>query len=173
MKKLFLLLAAAALSLVPATSMGIDSIKILPTPVKLDSSREVNKGNANVETKEIAYTVKVTSSSFSEVTDTTVKYNIFYEVSELGRKGDPDIKLSTGSHLIPSLLTNKSVEFETDRIKLEKTTLDSGWYFGNGASSKTRDKVVGVWFKAFDSTGKQIGEYINPTTLSNKQKWKD
>lgn len=172
MQKLFILLAAV-LSLLPAASMGIDSIKILATPVKLDSSREVNNANANVETKEIAYTVKVTSSSFSELTDVTVKYNIFYQVMELGSKSDPDIKLSAGAHKFPSLLTNRPVEFETDPIKLEKASLDPGWHFTDGAAAKTRDKVVGVWFKAFDSTGKLIGEYINPTTLSNKQKWRD
>jgi hypothetical protein len=56
---------------------------------------------------------------------------------------------------------------------LDKASLDAGWYFANGASAKSRDKVVGIWFKAFDSAGKQIGEYINPTTLTKKQKWKE
>lgn len=172
MQRPILLLAATVLSLLPVASMGIDSVKILPTPVKLDSSKSRANDRA-IESKDIAYTVVVTSTAFSELTDVTVKYNIFYQVMELGSKGDPDIKLSAGDHKFPSLLTNKPVEFETDPIKLEKASLDAGWHFGNGASARTRDKVVGVWFKAFDSTGKQVGEYINPTTLSNKQKWKD
>lgn len=172
MKNLFILSAAAVLALIPATSLAIDDIHILPTPKKLDASRS-NKGNTNVESKDIAYSVKVTSSSFKEVTNVTVKYNIFYQVTELGQKGDSDIKLCSGSHTIPSLLTNKAVEFETDPIKLEKASLDAGWYFANGASARSRDKVVGVWFKAFDSTGKQIGEYTNPSSVSTKQKWKD
>jgi hypothetical protein len=115
----------------------------------------------------------VKSSAFKEVTNVTVKYNIFYQVMELGSKGDPEIKLSAGSHTFPSLLTNKAVEFETDPIKLEKASLDPGWYYSNGASSRAQDKVVGVWFKAFDSTGKKIGEYTNPASVSQKQKWKD
>jgi len=173
MKNPFILSVAAALALIPLTSLAIDEIHILPSPVKLDSSKKNNKGNTNVESKDIAYSVKVTSSSFKEVTDVTVKYNIYYQVMELGQKGDPDIKLCSGSHTIPSLLTNKAVEFETDPIKLEKASLDAGWYFANGASAKSRDKVVGVWFKAFDSTGKQIGEYTNPSSVATKQKWKD
>lgn len=172
MQKLFILLAAA-LSLLPVASMGIDSVKILPTPVKLDSSKSRTNDRASIESKDIAYTVVVTSTAFSELMDVTVKYNIFYQVMELGSKSDPDIKVSAGDHKFPSLLTNRPVEFETDAIKLEKATLDPGWHFVDGASAKTRDKVVGVWFKAFDSTGKQVGEYINPTTLSNKQKWRD
>ena len=173
MKMRFLLLAATGLALLPATSPSFDDIHILPSLIKLDSSKKHNKDNTNVESKDIAYTVRVTSSAFKEVTGVTVKYNIFYQVAELGSKADPDIKVSAGSHAIPSLLTNKPVEFETDPIKLGKASLDPGWSFGNGASAITQDKVVGVWFKAFDSAGKQIGEYINPESVAKKQKWKD
>jgi hypothetical protein len=173
MKMRFLLLAAIGLALLPATSPAFDDIHILPSRIKLDSSKNHNKDNTNVESKDIAYSVKVTSSSFKELANVTVKYNIFYQVVELGSKGEPDIKLSSGSHTIPSLLTNKPVEFETDPIKLAKASLDPGWSFGNGASASAQDKVVGVWLKAFDSTGKQIGEYINPESVSKKQKWKD
>jgi hypothetical protein len=172
MKTLPLLLSALLLVGV-AESRALDDIKILPTPVKLDSVRETGKGNTNIESKKIAYTVKVTSSSFSEIQNVAVKYNIFYQVSELGQKGDPEVKVSAGSHTFPSLLTNRPQEFETDPIRLDKASLDAGWYFANGASAKSRDKVVGVWFKAFDSTGKKIGEYINPSTLTNKRKWKE
>ncbi|MFA7345567.1 MAG: hypothetical protein WC003_14800 [Terrimicrobiaceae bacterium] len=173
MKNLLVLSAAIALALIPATSLALDEIRMLPTPVKLASTRGNTKSNTNVESKDIAYSVKVTSSSFKELTDVTVKYNIFYEVVELGSTGEPDIQCRSGSHTIPSLLTNKAVEFETDPIKLEKASLDAGWYFANGASARARDKVVGVWFKAFDSAGKQIGEYTNPSSVATKRKWKD
>jgi len=176
MKNLFVLSTAIVLSLLPATSLAFDAIQtiqILPSRTKLDSSKTRGKNNTTVESKDIAYTVRVTSSSFKEVTDVTVKYNIYYQVAELGSKSDPDIKVSAGSHTIPSLLTNKPVEFETDPIKLTKASLDPGWYFANKASANAQDKVVGVWFKAFDSAGKQIGEYTNPEAVSKKQKWKD
>ena len=167
---------AIALTLLPATSLGFDdvqTVQILPSRTKLDSSKNRSRNNTTVESKDIAYTVKVNSSAFQELADVTVKYNIFYQVVELGSKGDPDIKLSVGSHTIPRLLTNKPVEFETDPIKLTKASLDPGWHFVNKASANVQDKVVGVWFKAFDSTGKQIGEYTNPSSVSQKQKWKD
>ena len=88
--------------------------------------------------------------------------------SSVGLQG----KVSTLNRAV-ALLGNKAVEFETDPIKLEKASLDPGWYYANGASSRAQDKVVGVWFKAFDSTGKQIGEYTNPASVAQKQKWKD
>jgi len=173
MKRRFLLLAAIGLFLLPATSRAFDDVQIMPSRTKLDSSKNRNKGSINSESKDIAYTVKVTSSSFKELTNVTVKYKIFYQVAELGSKSGPEIKLSAGSHAIPSLLTNKPVEFETDAIKLEKTSLDPGWHFVNGASTSAQDKVVGLWFKAFDSTGKQIGEYCSLNSATKNKKWED
>jgi len=173
MKTCFLFLLALGLTLFPATSRAFDDVQITASRTKLDSSRNRNKGNTTVESKDIAYTVKVNSSSFKELTNVTVKYKIYYQVVELGNKSDPDIKLSAGSHTIPSLLTNKPVEFETDAIKLEKASLDPGWYFTNGANGRAQDKVVGLWFKAFDSTGKQIGEYCNLNSATKNKKWED
>lgn len=156
-----------------AGAAAFDDIQILPTRNKLDSSTSRGEKNTTVQSKEIAYTVKVTSHAFKELANITVKYNIFYEASQLGSTAAPEIKVSAGSHVFPSLLTNKPDEFQTEPVKLEKAALDAGWYYKNGGTTMAKDKVVGVWFKAFDSTGKQIGEYANPTTVSTKQKWKD
>ncbi len=166
-------MAAGLLLLGGGEAIAADEIQILPSRTKLDSSKEREGGNTSTESKQIAYTVKVTSNSFKDVADVTIKYNIFYEVTQLGSTAEPEVKVSKGSHVLPILLTNKPVEFQTDSIKLEKASLDGNWYFSSGASSQAKDKVAGLWFKAFDSTGKQIGEYINPSTLSKKQKWKD
>lgn len=163
---------AAIVALATTTSLAIDDIHILPSRIKLDSSKN-NTGNTNVESTDIAYSVEVNSSSFKELTGVTVKYNIFYEIVRVGAKGESDVKLSAGSHTFPSLLTNKAVKFETEPIKLAKSSLDAGWFYTNGASAKASDRVVGVWFKAFDSTGKQIGEYVNPASVTTKRKWKD
>ena len=161
------------MALIPAASLAMDEIQMLPTRVKLDSSKSNNKSHVNVESKDIAYSVKVTSTFFKDVENVTVKYNIYYQVMEIGNKGEPDIKLSAGSHTFPSIPSGKAVEFETEPIKLEKAALDPGWYYKNGAAARAQDKVVGIWMKAFDSTGKQIGEYTNPSSVGQKQKWKD
>ena len=173
MKTCFLFLAAIGLTLLPATSLALDDVQIMPSRTKLNSSKNHSRGDTSSESKDIAYTVKVNSSSFKELTNVTVKYKIYYQVAELGSKSDPELKLSAGSHTIPSLLTNKPVEFETDAIKLEKAALDPGWRFANGASTVAQDKVVGLWFKAFDSTGKQIGEYCSLNSTAKNKKWED
>lgn len=170
MKSILPLVFLAVFSL---SAAAFDQITILPTRKKLTEDKGKNKGNTTIQSQEIAYDVKVTSKAFEELKGVTIKYNIFYEIAQPGVKGDGEVKTSSGSHTIPSLLTNKPVEFATVGIKLEKSTLDPGWYYGGGASAISKDKVVGIWFKAFDADGKLIGAYINPTTASKKFEWKE
>lgn len=153
--------------------LGADDIQMLPTRLKLDSSKSREGTATSVESKEIAYSVKVTNRAFKELPGVVVKYNIFYQNAELGSTAKPETLVAAGSHVFSTLASNKAVEFQTDPIKLEKTSLDRGWYFASGAAGQARDKVVGVWLKAFDAAGKQIGEYANPSTVTTKQKWKD
>lgn len=171
MKHIFSLLLLTVFSM---AASALDDVTMLPTRKKLAEDEKHNsRQSATVESKEIAYDVKVTSKAFKELVGVTIKYNIFYEVAQPGVKGDGEIKASSGSHVIPSLLTNKPVEFTTDSIKLEKSSLDGNYYYSSGASAVAKDKVVGLWFKAIDADGKLIGTYVNPTSILQKQKWKE
>ena len=152
--------------------LAFDDIEMLPTRLKLDSSKS-RDSNSTTRSTEIAYSVAVSSRAFKELQNVTVKYNIYYADSQLGSSAEPAIRTSSGSHVFPSLLTNKEQTFSTKPIKLESASLDGGWYFTSGASNLSKDKVVGIWLKAFDSAGKQIGEYVNPSSVPKKRTWKD
>jgi len=170
MKKILVCIALmACLTGAPA----LDDIQILPTRKKLDEDKARTGSNSSVQSTQIAYSVKVTSRAFKELQNVTVKYNIFYEDSQLGSTAKPEIKTASGSQAFPSLLTNKPVEFETSAIQLDKAALDGGWYYMDGGKSVSKDKVVGLWFKAFNAEGKQIAEYANPPSVTQKRKWKE
>ncbi len=166
------LLALFVLSSVSA-SWAIDDVQILPTRKKLDENSGRGEKNSSEKSKQIIYSIKVTNSAFKELQNTTVKYNIFYEDAELGSNSKPEVKIVAGASSFPSLLPNKPVDFETDAIQLGQAALDGGWYFKNGAKAVAKDKVVGVWIRAFDEAGKQIGQYSNPSSVTTKQKWKE
>jgi len=172
MKKLTCLALTAVFSTL-AVSSAIDDVQMLPTRKKLDEDKAKSSDHTSVKSKQIIYSVKVNSRSFKELTNVTIKYNIYYEVNQLGSTAKPEVKSASGSHSLESLLTNKPVEFDTTAIQLSQSTLDGGWYFGNGADATAKDKVVGLWFKAFDAEGKLIGEYTNPSSVTTKQKWKE
>lgn len=156
-----------------SVSSAIDDVQMLPTRKKLDEDQARSSDHTSVKSKQIIYSVKVNSRAFKELNNVTIKYNIYYEVSQLGSTAKPEVKSASGSHSLESLLTNKPVEFDTTAIQLNQETLDGRYYFGNGAASAAKDKVVGLWFKAFDAEGKLIGEYMNPASVATKQKWKE
>jgi len=168
-----LALALAALVISTTCCKGLDDITIAPTRKKLEEEKARTGSSKSAKSRQIVYTVKVTSRSFKELQNVTVKYNIYYEDNELGSKSDGDVKTIAGSQSFPSLLNNKPVEFDTKSVELTTAALDGGWYFTNGGKSIAKDKVVGLWFRAYDAEGKQIGEYVNPSTVTKKQKWKE
>ncbi|MEI6278466.1 MAG: hypothetical protein WCQ16_03655 [Verrucomicrobiae bacterium] len=172
MKKILLVTVVALMSSL-TVSLALDDIQILPTRKRLDEEKARTSSNTSVQTKEIVYSVKVTSGAFKELQNVTIKYNIFYEAAQLGSTAAPEVKTATGIQKFPSLLTNKPVEFDTTTIQLSAGKLDPGWYFKGGGKSVSKDKVVGLWFKAFDAEGKQIGEYVNPASVTQKRKWKE
>ncbi len=140
---------------------------------RLDYSKDLSAGNKLVEEKEIVYTVKATSKSFKDLTDVVIKYNILYEEEEHGSTEKPKVRELAGKTVLPKMLTNKPVEFDTEAITLSQAKLASNWYFTTGASRKAKDRVVGLWFRAFDSEGTLLGEYTNPSSVISKYSWKE
>jgi len=172
MKKI-IFFALIALVSGPVGGLALDDIQILPARKKLDEDNARSGSNISIKTKQIVYSVKVTNTSFKEIQNVTIKYNIFYQVPQLGSTAEPEVKIATGSESLPCLLANKPLEFDTKAIQLTEGKLDAGWYFTSGGKSASRDKVVGLWFKAFNAEGKQIGEYTNPSSVTQKRKWKE
>jgi len=163
----------AALVLLPTAVFALDEVTILPSRKKLHEDKKRLDSSSSEKTKEITYCVKVTSRAFKELQNVTVKYNVFYEDVELGSKDEAAVKVIAGSETLSSLLISKPVEFETKSLELKQESLDAGWHFTDGARASAKDKVVGLWFKAFNAEGQQIGEYANPTTVPKKMKWKE
>lgn len=159
--------------LTPLGALASDDVKVAMTRRKLESSKERSGVNKSVEAKTIAYDIQITSRSFKEYKDVVVKYMIFYEDAQLGSTSKPEIKIGSGSQVFPSVLNNKPLVFVTNPIELEKASLDGNYFFGSGASSQVKDRVVGLWVRVFDSAGGQIGSYFNPTTVPKKFEWKE
>lgn len=138
-----------------------------------DSSRQAGKDSAvTVETRELVYKVTVTNASFKPMPTVVVKYNIYYTVTE---PGETKTKIGTtaGSHTLQNVGVGADAIFDTDPFKLQSSQLAGGWYYGNGAPPAASDQALGYWFKAFDASGKLLGEYMNPDSLARKVTWKD
>ena len=173
MKTLFAHVIALSILAVASASAQLQDVQLTVTRQKLDEQKSKGNGPVTVTTKEISYRITVQNRTFKAMPELTVKYMIFYEVPEPGSKEDATVKSNIGSEKIMSLEANRSTEFETKPFKLTTEQLEGGWVYTSGASTKTKDRVAGIWVRAFNAEGKMVGEYVNPTTLSKKNDWKE
>jgi len=172
--KALLLPVSAACALFVTSLVGVAS----PSDVVFTATRKKLNENKTRETtesshsKEIAYSVKVLNKGFRAYENVTIKYNIYYETPLLGSDGDAEVRTSGGQQAFSILPPNKPLEFETTPITLTSESLNADFAFRDGSKREVKDRVVGVWFKAFDADGKLIGEYFNPSTVPRKYNWK-
>jgi hypothetical protein len=163
------------LSLVVLSTSGVAQlydVQISATPKKLDEQKSRKGSHATVTTKEMAYTVVVENRSFKTFEALEVKYMIFYADPQPGKSEKPIEAHHKGSETLKNLSTHQTAQFETTPFKLEKEELDGGWYYTSGGNGRTRDRVTGVWIRAY-AKGDLVGEYSNPTTISKKREWKE
>lgn len=151
---------------------GLQDVEIKASRERLDQKKGRGDGPVTVTVDAIVYNVTVTNKTFKTIPEVAVKYMIFYEES---RPGDPKpVEVSAkGSEPLTNLEGHRPVTFNTKPIELSTAQLDGNYYWTSGAKGKQKDRVTGVWIKAFAPDGKLLGEYANPTTVPKKNTWKD
>jgi len=163
----------AILAVISTSAMAqLYDVRISATPRKLDEQKDRQGGNVTVTTKEIAYTINVENRTFKTLEELQIKYMIFYFDSKPGTSEKPIEAYHKGSETLTNLSSNRTATFETVPFKLTKEELDAGWYYTSGGSGRSRDRVTGVWIRAY-ANGNLLGEYSNPTTVSKKREWKE
>ena len=150
----------------------LQDVQLSASRQKIDEQKGREQGNVTVTTKEIVYKITVQSKIFKPLTGLQVKYMIFYADAASGTKEKPAETFLKGSETIANLAGNALVNFNTTPIKLTTEELDAGWYYKSGGSNRAKDKVTGVWIRAY-LDGKMVSEYANPTTTSKKNDWKE
>ena len=150
----------------------LHDVQISVTPKKIDQQKSRKGEHATVITKEMAYIVTVENRSFKTFDELNVKYMIFYADSQPGRSEKPIEAHHKGSETLRNLSTYRKAQFETAPFKLEKEELDGGWYYPGGSDGRAKDRVRGVWVRAY-ANGNLVGEYANPSTITKNREWKD
>ncbi len=149
----------------------LQDVQITAAKKKLDEQKQRGE-NVTVTTKEIVYNVTVQNKRFKTMPEVQVKYMIFLSDEQAGSTERAVATSHRGSEILKDLASNATVTFETKPFKLTTEDLDGGWSYNSGAAARARDKVHGIWIRAY-AEGKIIGEYANPTTLSKKNDWKE
>jgi len=164
-----------------ATSMGIatasDEVKFSMSrkTQAYSNTRSANQRgvvNRSTESNDIVYVITVESTSLKDLENITIEYNIYYEEAQPGSTGKPPIRTLSGKQTVERLASRKKTEFDTEAITIKETRLDGNYYWASGASNQVKDRVVGSVIKAFNSEGKLLGQYINPSNIATKCEWK-
>jgi len=169
-------LFAASLGIAPAADVkfSMDRKKLGQSNTRTGSTNAKARGTTNfsIENKDIIYTIFVESSSFKDLENVTVEYNIYYEEARPGSTEKPPVRTLAGKHTIDKLGSYKKVDFDTTPIVMKETRLDGGWVWTSGADKNAKDRIVGSIIRAHNSEGKLLGEYINPSGIATKFEWK-
>jgi hypothetical protein len=147
-------------------------VQISATRKKIDQQKSRKGEHATVTTKEMVYVVTVENRSFKSFEELHIKYMIFYADAQPGKSEKAIEAHHKGSETLKNLSTHRTAQFETAPFKLEKEELDSGWYYTGGGDGRAKDRVKGVWIRAY-SNGELVGEYANPTTVAKSREWQD
>jgi hypothetical protein len=172
MKRLVTRLLITLVTLSSSAVAQLHDVQISATPKKIDQQKSRKGDHATVTTKEMAYIVTVENRSSKTLDELNVKYMIFYADSQPGKSDKPIEAHHKGSETVRNLSTYRKAQFETAPFKLEKEELDGGWYYESGGDGRAKDRVTGVWIRAY-ANGKLVGEYANPTTVSKSREWQD
>ena len=132
-------------------------------------SVEMTRATLNPNAAENQRIITASSLMFPLIYDPLM---IFYTDSQPGRSDKPIEAHHKGSETLSNLSTHRKAQFETAPFKLEKEELDGGWFYRSGGDGRARDRVTGIWVRAY-TDGNLVGEYANPSTLTKNKEWED
>lgn len=121
----------------------------------------------------VFYQATVSYRSMSKpASEVEARYIILVERQRLGERiGEEKAERVRGTANIPALTPQEKFTFDTKSVELFEKGLSSQFAgYTNGGRTRSKDSIKGIWIKLFEG-GQEVGEYINPTTLSNKVKW--
>lgn len=157
----------AWMTLEPLSAFGADAINLRFTcERKRFDVEEGTKKLQAIKEEEWGYTVRVENTSFKDLQGLRIDYLVFGEQEIAGSSASRDL-CTKGSVDLAEFVKNQKYSFVTESLKTTSSQLDSDWRYANGASTRSRGRMVGIWIKVFQD-GKVVSEYANPTSLKSK-----
>ncbi len=124
--------------------------------------------------QKVAYTFTVTNRSFKDIEPVTLKYMIFYRDEKPGSIAKPTELSVVGSVKTEALKANGGQStVDTVPVELQSTELPPNVRYKTGAKQKAKDKITGLWVRAYNAQGDLILDLPNPSTLTSKHEWKE
>jgi len=116
--------------------------------------------------------IKVESGAAQPTPELQVRYVVYVKRQKIGQKpGEDKIEEVSGESVVPSLKRRTPFVLDTSEVELRQQALAPNYYLEKGGQTKAIDTITGIWVKVFKA-GTEVGEYVNPSYIKEKFKWK-
>jgi hypothetical protein len=76
-----------------------------------------------------------------------------------------------GTGEVPEIEPDAEVEFETDKVPMTGSQLNSGWVYSDGGSRMMMDNLQGIWLRVYDLNGNLLQEWCSSVDIKKRQEW--
>jgi hypothetical protein len=137
-------------------------------------SNQNSEDEVKINIDKVVYELTLENKGHTDLVNCTVEYMLFYEKEEFGSNADPALKYEAGKKMLEELKCGDSANVVTKPAEMTTYKLPPGWVWTNGASTKSRDQVLGLWVKITrkSADGRTlVREYCEPGSLKEKHRW--
>lgn len=155
----------------PAVATASKPVLAFTATRKRLEREEANRGSEVVTEEQWVYEVTVENRGFNEVRGLEIEYRVFV-FDDRGRGSDHRVPLkkSAGTTTIEALPRSGKTTFQTEPQRIVKSQLNPDWVYTDGTSPRITDRLKGIWIRV-KQNGQQVAEWMNPSTLNDKERW--
>lgn len=136
----------------------VDQGRLLKINAKGSSSNaeKSQTTSTKIKTWEGFYLVNVENISDIDIDNLRIEYELFVydDLAAADKRRAGDIDSKSGSFDVKRLSARKSIDFESEHVKMMETELKSGWYYVGGGDEESKDKLEGIRMKIY--SGKEL-----------------
>ena len=167
-------LAIVLVALLAPCLLQAGDIKITAARKRVDASQaKMESEYTNSSEEKWRYEAQLVNGGFKPAPPLKARYIIFVQRQELGGKpGTETVEKLKGEAEVAALASHANGSFATNEVLLHHGSLVGERHYPNGGRIKAQDVILGIWIKLFDGTT-EVGEYVNPHTLTVKNKWEE
>lgn len=136
-----------------------------------DNSEKSQTESTKIKTWEGFYLIKVENVSDVDIDDLRIEYEFFVydDKAAADKRNSGDVDPKSGKLEAKRLSARKTVDFQSDRVKMMETELKSGWYYVGGGDEESKDRLEGIRMKIY--SGKEfLMRYADTEILWSKYK---
>jgi len=142
----------------------------IPDPI----TTSVNDANhRSTSTWTAYYKVQAKNLTFVNWSGLHFRYIIFKQSANAGKLPPDDFtpQRTTGTFDMDKCSGEEEKSFSTDKFPMQESRWAGNYFWDNGASAVTTDKLTGIWIRVYDDQENLLQEFISDPSISKNERW--